>query len=819
MRNRTNIWIWLIMALFLLCLIFFFLFSWDAVENHARNSDIYYLDDAHSTYNEVLAKILPDYSVGRTTNVYPTLEKKSTKAAEAFDPHAIPALELNVAGYWYPQYLATAIIAVDRDRSDANIRGWGDLSTVNEAVGIAGAYTPQMLFSAIAYGLEGENYTYTGATSLLANLRKNGLLRIDSFEPAIVICYDFQAAALKKSGHNIEIIVPYEGTFSFERGLLSNTALHFPGEPKSLLVTAGFRLPDGRCDSTLYPAAAAYKPAARISDYSRFNVVCQDSDRIFRRGVRNIRLYTSVDGREHQLFPLLYMIILIVWAASAFRRAMQKNVRRAALLTVIILLGWMTARLIKFTIIDETTLGLYLWYCYYLFQLALPLVGLLLADAIDKPENSQPPTWLYALTALNAALIILVFTNNFHGFVFRIDFSRQRWANDYSYGFGYIIIQVVNYALLGSAVIMMLIKCSRSSRKKSFIFPCAFIAVLFLYAYGYFKQVPIARESDFTMVIGLLTLLFFESALRTGLIPVNKEYTGFFTNTSIKIQITSSNGKVALSSASAVEYNPGTLSAALASHPLPLNLDRNTLLFTNSIRGGSVFWQEDITGLNLLHTEINESIRKLSITNTILAEEERVKRFLAEEVEKEQLMTQLEAEIAGYTTQLSAMAQQLVDTVNQQKKAAEIALLLCFVKRRCNLFFWEQEAAVMFVDELTGYLEELAEIASYSDKKITVSSDVKGILAVHHATLFYDFFHRVIDWAAQQNRPHVMAHLRVKNCIIIMRLLSYADPKDFSADQKLLTAITSSGGVFTLEDLDDVTALSLSFPQGGEDHG
>ena len=807
------------MTLGVLCLVFFFLPGCTAIENLSNDSDIYYLDEINSIYGKVIAQTLPSYSVGQTTRVYPTLQQKRAIAAEAFDPQALPALAHGVAGYWYPQYLATVIIAVDRDRTNADIYGWSDLSAVNEAVGITGTYMYQMMFSAIAYGLEGENYTFNSASRLLSKLRKSGFLRIGSDEPAIVICYDFQAAAMTKTGRNIEIIVPCEGTFSYERGLLSNSTLSFPGDISSLLVSDGFRLTDGRCDGALYPTAEAYKTAARVWDYDRFNTVCLDGDRVFRREVLRTRLYSSADGREHQLFPLLYMIVLIVWSSSVFRRAMQKSVRYAALSTAIILLGWMTVRLIKFQIVDESTLGLYLWYSYSLFQLALPLVALWLAHTIVRPDDNRPPKWLFAFAALNSVIVVLVFTSHMHGFVYQIDFSKQNWAKDYGYGLGYTMIQFINYSLLGLAIVMMMIKCRRSSRKKSLVFPVAFLAVLVLYGYGYIAQAPIARDSDITMVTGLFTLLFFESALRTGLIPMNRKYTDFFTNTTLGIQIIDEDGNVAMSSATAAKYSTGILANALASHPLPLALDENTLLFTSRIRGGNALWQEDITGLNRLHEEVDESLRRLSATNALLAEEEKIKRILAEEKEKEQLMSRLETEISEYTTRLSAMAQQLENAADQAKAAANIAILLCYVKRRCNLFFREQETHAMPAGELTGYLDELAGIAAYSDQNITVSSDVREALTVRHATLFYALFHSVMDWSAQQHCPHVMTHLRAGNSSVIMRLLPYADPKNFTAGPRLLAAIALASGRFVLEDLDDGAVISLSFPQGGEVDG
>ena len=778
---------------------------------------IYSLREPHSTYGGVLAEILPNYGLGDTANLYPSYQQPNTVAVEASDVHVLPAIEYGVLGYWYPHYLATVVIAIDRDRTDAQILGWNDLSSLGEPVGIIGYDISHLLFSAIAYGLEGENYTLNSATTLMAGLRENGFFRSESADPAVIICYDSQAAAMKKAGRALDIVVPCEGTLTYVRGLFSHDELSFSSDLDPLLLRSGLRLRDGRCDETLYPAPEAYETATTIPNYNHFNAVSVEGDRVYRRDVRNTRLYSSVDAREHQLYPLLYIVVLVLWTSSVFRRAMHRSVRRSSLIMGITMFCWMTTRIIKYQIADESTLGLYLWYSYILFQLTLPLVALYLAHSIDRPDDNTRPWWLYACSALNVGLVLLTFTTHLHGMVYIIDFTNPRWANVYGYGPSYTLIQVLNYGMLGLAVMVMLVKCWRSSRKRSIVFPAFFLIFLVIYAFAYSAYIPIARDSDITMVTGLISLLFFESALRTGLIPVNTRYRSFFANSTLGMQLIDHAGETMLSSASAVELDAFDVQAVLASSPLPHAMDNNTLLFAGDIRGGHVLWQEDISRLNHLHAEIDESVSRLSAANAALAEEEKIKRLLTEEREKERLTTQLDAEIAEYTAQLSEMAQQLEQADDQPHKAAEIAILLCYVKRRCNLFFREQEVNTMPPSELTGYLDELAGIAAYSNKVVSISSDVNEPLSIRKATLLYDFFYRVLNWAAQQSHPHVIGHLRTRNDTIIMRLLPYAKPKGFTLDDKFMAAIGSIGGLCSIEILDDdAAAISLSFPLGGD---
>ncbi len=55
---------------------------------------------------------------------------------DAFDVQALAALEAGIAGQWYPQYLATVVIAIDRGQTDVEISGWGDLLMAREDVAV-----------------------------------------------------------------------------------------------------------------------------------------------------------------------------------------------------------------------------------------------------------------------------------------------------------------------------------------------------------------------------------------------------------------------------------------------------------------------------------------------------------------------------------------------------------------------------------------------------------------------------------------------------------------------------------------------------------
>ncbi|MDR1687908.1 MAG: ABC transporter substrate-binding protein [Clostridiales bacterium] len=291
--------------------------------------------DDYSNYSKAAEQMLNGYRAAHANgSVFRYL--KEGAACEVFAAQADSALKTGLAMYWYPQYLATVVIAVDRDLTDARISGWGDLKNLSEEVGYIAEphFYNEMLLSAISYGLEGENFTFSEAAALLGNINAQNRLVMNSAEPPVLICFDYNAAALIKNGRNLEIVVPREGTYSFEKGLMSETPLSFAISADELLVSSGLRLVNGGMGApSLYPEPSAYKNAQTVTDYRHINAASLNAVRVLRRDILRTRMYSSSDGREHQYWVLFYIVIAVIWSVSVIRRAVQKNVRRAALFT------------------------------------------------------------------------------------------------------------------------------------------------------------------------------------------------------------------------------------------------------------------------------------------------------------------------------------------------------------------------------------------------------------------------------------------------------------------------------------------------------
>lgn len=785
-------------------------------ENTDKVNIIYSVDES-SPYEEIISEILPSHSFKKEERINSLFSYLNEGfAVEAFDVQAFSAAEAGVASKWYPQYLATVVIAVDRNLTDVKIGGWIDLLGVKEDVALfyEQPYT-QLIMSAISYGLEGENYSLDSAVSLLRGLQYKERLQLSTLTAPLVICFDYQAAAMLRNGRNMEILVPQEGTLSFEKGILSKEELSFRADVEPVMLTAGLVLPNGDYDSKYYPRAD-YSSAFQLEDYNHFNKLSQDVSKIFRRNVLRTRLYSSADNREHQLLPLLYIIFVVIWLASIISRAMRQRIKRILFLTGTVLLGWIIVRLIKYQI-PASILNRYLWYGYYIFQMALPVLLLWLVWRSDKMDDQ--PVSNKALTAIalwNSILVIFVHTNDLHNLVFRFDSASPTYATDYSYGPVFYIITLTWVAELIAAIVMLLIKSSQLPRKKAFIFPLIFCSILLIYAVGYITRIPIFWESDYTTVVGILSLIFLEISMQSGLVQINNKYSSLFTHSPLNMQILNWEGELVLASANAPQFDLELQQAALAAFPESVRANRDTLVFSKEITGGYAQWQEDISNLNFLDRQIKESMEKLKLANAILEEEEKIRRELDEESAKLRVMAALKEVIEADLLRLSSMIENLAGSKEKSRENGRIALLLCYVKRSSNLFFRKQETGFISANELTVYVEELAEIAHYVGVKILVNSSLKEVVSVEQARSLYEFAYSVIDWTAQTENPHILLYLLEEEGQIVLRFIASEDLSQFEPDQDLSDAIISSGGSFACKDLDGVVGISLTFPLGGE---
>lgn len=78
-------------------------------------------------------------------------------------------------------------------------------------------------------------------------------------------------------------------------------------------------------------------------------------------------------------------------------------------------------RTVKYFFVTTAAALRYLWYCFYLPMLFIPLFAVFVAAAQGKPEDYRLPRWTQLLYVPAGALFLLVLTNDLHQAVFAFD--------------------------------------------------------------------------------------------------------------------------------------------------------------------------------------------------------------------------------------------------------------------------------------------------------------------------------------------------------------------------------------------------------------
>lgn len=775
--------------------------------------------EGSGAYSEALLPFLPGYALrdGEDT-LYAEVSRGN--AVACFDVQAIPALERGIGRYWYPHVTATVILAVDRSRTDAAVTGWNSLRESPVPVGISSSSVIRNMLAlgALSYGLDREAPSKRDALELLEHLGQNGNFRLEAPDAPILICLDYEAAAWNRSGGTYEIIVPVEGTLTYRMGLLSDTPLTLEPGLDDALLSAGLPLASGERPQD-FPGDYRWVRTLGEEDYDWFLKVTGDSSRDLRRQVFHTRLYTTADMREHILSALFLSAAILLWKGTVSHRMVRHDVRRVVSLLSWLTVGWLLLRLFKYQQLTEGTLTRMCWYGYYLFQLALPVALLYLTEILDRAEGEKrlahplwPPLVCYVLS------VLLVLTNDLHRLVFRFDLEGN-WASDYSYGLGYWLMIAFSLLFFVLAVVKLLYKGRKSAYWGGKLFSLLFCGGLIFYVIAYVYRVPLAWESDITVNICILSVLFFETVLHAGLVPVNIQYQRLFAFAPISLTILDENGRTALSSRSAHPISRSIWKRLLMDMEQPLLRDSNTQLHAIPVRSGMAVWQEDLSRINRLKREIQDVQDRLEAANRLLREEGEIKKRLMTVEANRSLFEQLDRDMEQRVASLTRLIKTLPKTDNPKGLTAYITLCLCHIKRRCNLFFLARQGELLPGDELELYLDELAELARYAGLQTLIRCGQKEALEIRSAALCYDYAFETISWALKETASPLMGYLESEGSDLVFRFLPGGDPTQWHFSEELITSVSAMGGQIACKDLDDAFGICMRIPLGGETCG
>lgn len=504
------------------------------------------------------------------------------------------------------------------------------------------------------------------------------------------------------------------------------------------------------------------------------------------------------------LTNLIYIGLAMAWGFFISSRILHRNVRRYLLLGCAMAVMWMFLRAVKYRFfLTDPDITRHLWYLYYVPQILAPLFSLFAALELGRRDGDAISARWHLLFIPAVLLICGVLTNDLHQMAFRAAPGAATLEADYTHEWLYFLVMAWTIALLLITGTIIYRKCRVfESRKYAWVPLGIFLGGFALCALSFAEIYTFHKMPE---CFCLTFAAFWESCLQVGLLPTNRQYRYFFSESTIAAQIVDGQGRPVYRAQNAPDLTPAQLDAA-AREAILLNAD--TRLQSAPVQDGRVYWVEDISKINRIQGQLAEINARLSEENELIQAENELKRQRAQTEEKNRLMDEMIALMQPQLFQISRLLEGENTQILNAQTLKQVCLLGAYVKRRVNLALICDQKAFVPVDELAHcVLESLTYLTQYG-VVCTLHQEGNDSVSSRDAQIAYDFFEACLE-AALPSLSALMVRVECGKCFSIRLMLEDAagmpDMEQFAHLGKL-----------SLDAADGAQCTTLSFNWGGE---
>ena len=447
----------------------------------------------------------------------------------------------------------------------------------------------------------------------------------------------------------------------------------------------------------------------------------------------------------------IYQGMYCAWVIYLEKHVVHKKMRRCLTGIGCLMVFWFFIRTVKFHIFYEPLGEHICWYLYYVPMILIPVLGLSAALFFVEKDEEKTVRKIIMLLSVAAVLIVSVFTNDLHQLVFR--FSKQPPFSDmdYSYGILFMVIQAwMLLCLTGMEII--LIRKSRIPGKKQFWMPVIPGILLLGWNIGNIFRLPFIKviAGDMTAVCCLLMAAIYQGCILCGLIQTNSRYFELFqTSGGLDAEITDYSFQRYYHSGNFPELTP-ELRAIIIDRSFVQ--EEGIRINHIPIRGGHLFWSEDISVLLDQYQDIREQQEELTTRNRLLQKtyQKEAERRKAEE--QNRLLNMIQNQTAGQLELLSQLMDELERTESREQYdwiLGKIVVVGTYLKRRKNLVLtqYTSDRNLLTMEDLRQSLAESCDSlklcrirAAYYVEKGNVQLNAEDILKC------YDTFEWLVEW-------------------------------------------------------------------------
>ncbi|MDO5707007.1 MAG: ABC transporter substrate-binding protein [Andreesenia angusta] len=425
-----------------------------------------------------------------------------------------------------PMAKATIVFAVDRTKVKEKIDTWQDLIDSDYKVLIShknkdlGVSTLIAMNIGLGYGEENLNRS----NSIIEKMAKNNrieylnehidkdmnLINISkaSISP-IMVLWDYQAAYIKENiNRDIDIIVPKDGTFTTNMGIVSNIkegkeceefnkiSEYFQTEDgQKLIIKNNFRTIDKKANRDIYPSEIEYKNAKEIDDYGELNKNLFDFYQS--RGNFGIRERVIMTG-----------FLVVIWSLYTYLRFPKSNIRKYFITVCVLLIFWGSMKFIRVHV--ESYHTRVFWYLYYVPMNMIPTIFYYLF--YEYRYRKKVPKKIVCLTlSISIFFIIMAVTNEFHNYFFHLHIESNSLKSKYNYGIFYYLDMLWAFILVVASLRNIFATFKYKSKRNIKMVLIAYCGMIITYNILYSNEIT---KLDLTTTMTLLILIAMELIIR-----------------------------------------------------------------------------------------------------------------------------------------------------------------------------------------------------------------------------------------------------------------------------------------------------------------
>ena len=411
-----------------------------------------------------------------------------------------------------------------------------------------------------------------------------------------------------------------------------------------------------------------------------------------------------------QLRNCIYLGLYCAWVIYLEKHVVYKKMRRCLTAIGCLMVFWFFVRTVKFHIFHEPLGEHICWYLYYIPMILIPVLGLSAALFFVEKDEKKTVRQIIILLTVAAVLIISVFTNDLHQLVFRFSKQPPFSDRDYSYGILFAVIQGWMLSCL-TGMEIILIRKSRIPGKKQFWLPVIPGVLLLGWNVGNIFHLSFIQTlaGDMTAVCCLLMAAIYQGCIVCGLIQTNNRYFELFqTSGGLDAEITDDSFQRYYHSGDFPKLSPEMRTMIIHRSSVQ---EQGIRINHIPIRGGHLFWSEDISILLDQYQDIREQQEELTARNRLLQKtyEKEAERRKTEE--QNRLLNMIQNQTAGQLELLSQLMDELERTESRERYdllLGKIVVIGTYLKRRKNLVLtqYTSDGNVLTMEDLRQSLAE-----------------------------------------------------------------------------------------------------------------